>query len=109
MRKTFIAIAAASAIFAAPAAAQDAAEDVTIAVQTDDLDLTDTADQDRLDARVETAIRQACRSGGRDLTSRRVEAACRNALADSIAPRVELAIIDANAPRLAALDLEPGA
>jgi UrcA family protein len=107
MRTSFIALAAAAAaVFAVPAAAQ---ETVTITVQTHDLDLTDSADQSRLDRRVEQAIRRACRSGGRDLASRQVETACRAELADIASPRVELAIANANETRFASLDLTPGA
>ncbi len=105
MRKTLIAIAAITTAIAAPAAAQDASENVTITVQTNDLDLTSQADQQRLDNRVETAIRRACRSGGRDLASRQVETACRASLTDAANPRVELAIADANTTRFASIEL----
>lgn len=105
MRKTLIALATAATLLAVPAAAQDASEDVTITVQTGDLDLTTAADQSRLDSRVETAIRRACRSGGRDLASRRIEAACRASLAETINPSVELAIAGANETRLASIEL----
>lgn len=105
MRKTLIAIAAATAALSVPATAQDASENVTITVETGDLDLTNQADQNRLDNRVETAIRRACRSGGRDLASRQVEAACRASLADTISPSVELAIAQATETRFASIEL----
>ena len=109
MRKIFIALAPIAAAVSAPAMAQDPAESVTITIQTNDLDLTDAADQARLDSRVDRAISRACRVGGRDADARRAEAACRADLADTIAPQIEVAILDANATRFASLDLNPGA
>lgn len=100
------ALATSAAISAAPVMAQDPSGDVTITVQTDDLDLSNPADQDTLDARVETAIRQACRSGGRDMASRQVEKACRASLSEAFAPQVEVAIADANTKHFASLDLD---
>ena len=82
MRKTLIALATAATLIAVPAAAQDPSETVTITVQTSDLDLSDVADQERLESRIDTAISRACRSGGRDLASRRIEAQCRDALGE---------------------------
>ncbi|MGB3167375.1 MAG: UrcA family protein [Alteraurantiacibacter sp.] len=109
MRKTFIALAAAATVFAAPAMAADPADSVTISIQTNDLDLGTVEGQDRLENRIDTAIRRACQSGGRDLASRRAEAACRDALGERFAPVVEVAIVDAQATRLAAIDTEPHA
>ena len=109
MKKTFIAFATAATLLAVPVMAQDAADQMTIAVKTNDLDLTDIADQGRLDNRVEFAIRRACRSGGRDIASRQVEIACRANVAQTIAPSVELAIAQANTRHFASLDLNPGA
>ena len=113
MRTTLMAItpivALAGAVMAAPAAAQNLDEDVTIRITTQDLDLTNVDDLQRLETRVERAIERACRSGGRDLASRRTEAACRAVLADTIAPSVSLAITDANTRLLAALGSAPEA
>ena len=110
MRKTFTSFAAALAtatvVFAAPAMAQDPSADVTITVQTDDLDLSNPADQDTLDARIETAIRQACRTGGRDMASRKVEKACRANLSEALGSQVDVAIADANTKHFASLDLD---
>ena len=109
MRKIFIALAPLAAAIAAPAVAQDPATSITISVQTDDLDLSDANDQDRLDRRIENAIERACRTGGRDRDARRAEAACRADLQQTVSPSVELAIAEANAARFASLDLNPGA
>lgn len=105
MRKTLITLAAAATVLAIPAAAQEAGDGPTITVQTSDLDLTDSADQSRLDNRVDNAIRRACRSGGFDSASRRAEAACRASLSNAASPRVELAIAQANETRFAAIEL----
>lgn len=105
MRKTLIALATAATLLAVPAAAQDATGNVTITVETNDLDLSSSADQQRLDSRVQTAIRRACRSGGRDLASRQVEAACRASLSDAASPSVELVIAQANETRFASIEL----
>lgn len=109
MRKTLIAFASIAALMATPAAAQELAGDVTITVQTDDLDLSAAADQARLDNRVENAIRRACRDGSVGIDARRAQAACRAALAETFAPQVEVAIMDASEERFAALELTPGA
>ncbi|RPF70314.1 UrcA family protein [Aurantiacibacter spongiae] len=109
MRRLSIALAAASIVLAGPALAGPATDAVTIDVRTSDLDLTDSADQARLDRRIDTAIDQACRTGGRDLSSRRAESACRAALKDAATPGVELAITRANTRHFATLDLDPGA
>ena len=109
MRKTLIALAAASTIFAAPAMAADPADSVTISVQTDDLDLTTEAGQDALENRVDRAIERVCRTGGRDIASRRAEAQCRSNFAEDFAPSVELAIAEAQEQRFAAINIEPAA
>ncbi len=104
MRKTLIAFATAATLIAAPAAAETGSETVTITVQTSDLDLSDVADQDRLNNRIDTAISRACRSGGRDLASRRAEAACVDSLSEVAAPQVALAISEAASRNYAALE-----
>ncbi|MDE1466690.1 UrcA family protein [Aurantiacibacter sp. D1-12] len=105
MRKTLIAFATAATLIAAPAAAHESAEEtITISVQTSDLDLSNTADQDRLNNRIDTAISRACRSGGRDLASRRAEAACRDSLSAEFAGPVALAIGEAGSETYAALE-----
>ncbi|KLE35509.1 UrcA family protein [Aurantiacibacter luteus] len=93
------------AAFAVPAAAQTG-EPAQITVPTADLDLTQPADQERLDSRVDQAISRACRTGGRDSASRRFESACREDLEASFAPRIELAIVAARTERLATLTLD---
>ncbi|APE28720.1 UrcA family protein [Aurantiacibacter gangjinensis] len=108
MRNTLISLAAATAIFAAPAAAQDT-ETVTLTIQTEDLNMADADDQARFQQRVDRAIRQACATGGRDLTSRRIEAACRADLAESVAHSVEVAVNEGRLPIVAAIESAPAA
>ena len=91
-----------------PAAAQNQAEAVTVEVHTEDLNLARSADQARLDKRVEQAIRRACRTGGLEMESRQQEAACRAGLSEAC-PAVELAIADARSIQLAAIKTNPGA
>ena len=109
MRKFFLALAFIAPIVSAPAAAQSMTDGIGVTVRTGDLDLSNPSEQARLDRRVEYAIERACRIGARDTDSRRAEAACRADLAERFAPRIELAIRDANATRLASLDLNPDA
>ncbi|MBH5322660.1 UrcA family protein [Aurantiacibacter sediminis] len=104
MRKTLIAFATAATLIAVPAAAQTSDDTVTITVETSDLDLTTVAGQDRLESRIDTSIERACRSGGRDLASRRAEAACRNTFHNAFAPQVELAIAEAGSENYVALE-----
>ena len=96
-------------IATAPAAAQAQPEDVTVEVPVEGLNLARPADQERLDNRVEQAVRRACRNGGLDLASRRQEAACRRSLSDAFAPQIELAIAEARTTHLAAIIANPGA
>lgn len=104
MRKTLTAFAIATTLIAAPAVAQDTSDIVTITVETSDLDLTTSNGQDRLNNRVDTAIDRTCRSGGRDLASRRAEAACRDSLSEEFAAPVALAISEAGSENYAALE-----
>ena len=92
-----------------PAAAQAQHEDVTVEVRLNGLDLSLSADQQRLDERMDYAIRRACRSDARDAASRRVQRACEESLSDALAPRVELAIANARREYLAAIEANPGA
>lgn len=92
-----------------PAAAQSQQEEVTVEVRLNGLDLSHAADQQRLDERVNYAIRRACRVDARDAESRRVQRACEQNLTEALAPRVELAINEARREYLAAIEANPGA
>ena len=94
---------------AAPAAAQAQQEEITVKVRLNGLDLNHLADQQRLEERVNYAIRRACRVDARDVASRRVQRSCEANLSDQLVPRVELAIADARREYLAAIEANPGA
>ena len=109
MHKIFASAFAVAALAAATPALAQTTEAVTVSVETQDLDLTAAADQEKLNDRIETAILRACRPDGRDAIAMRASRVCRSSLADAFAPRVELAIAEAGAVRLASIDLEIGA
>ena len=105
MKKTVL-IAAALAALPAQAIARDIP---SIAVKTTDLDLASAKDQDRLESRVERAIRKACTVGGKDLTVMAAEKQCRAELREAANVEVRLAIAAAREDRFAALDVDPDA
>ena len=100
-----IAALALTAAIAVPAAAQTA-DPVAVTISVEDLDLNTAEGQASLESRVDQAISRACRTGGRDIASRNLEAACRADLEANFAPRVELAIAEARTERLATLTLD---
>ncbi|WP_128892567.1 UrcA family protein [Erythrobacter sp. HKB08] len=104
MTKTFVIAAAAIAALATPAAAMDAP---VASVDMSDLDLTQEADRDVLDQRIDRAIRNACRVRGFDAVSRKAEQRCMTAMQAEIAPKVAIAIDEARTGRLAAITLDP--
>ena len=105
MKKTVL-IAAALAILPAQAIASDIP---SINVDITGLDLASTKDQDRLNSKVERAIRKACTVGGKGLTVQNAEQACRAELRTAADAEVRLAIAAARQSRLAALEIDPGA
>ena len=105
MKKTAL-IAAALAFVPGVAMAEDLPR---IAVEIVDLDLATAAGQARLDDRVNTAIRIACRSGDRTIVSLRMERECASTMRKQAEGQVRLAIAAAHAERFAALDIDPGA
>ena len=110
MRKIATTLFALSAMtLAVPAAAQSEQNDVTVEIRLDGLDLTRAQDRDRLDDRVEYAIRRACRISGMDSHSRKTQRACQESMAELLFPEVELAIAEARGPALAAIEANPGA
>ena len=105
MKKT-ASIAAALAILPAQAIASHIP---SIAVETTDLDLASAKGQDRLESRVESAIRKACTIGGKGLRVLTAENQCRAELREAANVEVPLAIAAAREDRFAALDLDPDA
>lgn len=65
-----------------------------------DLDLTTRRGVALLEARIETRIRMACRNGGRDGASLRLERECREAALAGAGQQVRLAVAEANAERI---------
>ena len=105
MKKTVL-LAAALAILPPQAIARDIP---SIAIEATDLDLASTKDQDRLESRVERAIRKACTFGGKGVTVMAAEKQCRAELREAADVEVRLAIAAAREDRLAALDVDPDA
>ena len=105
MKKTVL-IAAALAVLPAQALANDRP---SITVQTHDLDLATASDQERLENRVDRAIRRACRIGGKGVAVMAAEQECRAELREAARSQVRLAIAAARNDRFAALEVDPGA
>ena len=105
MKKTVL-IAAAVAILPGQAIASDIP---SIIVETTDLDLASAKGQDRLESRVERAIRKACTIGGKGLTVMAAENQCRAELREAANVEVRLAIAAAREDRFVALDVDPDA
>ena len=77
--RTLIAAAAATLALAG-AASSASAESVTVRIDYSDLDLTSTADQAKLEQRIEVAVDDACQKPGiRNLRGRSYWRACREA------------------------------
>ncbi|WP_435417641.1 UrcA family protein [Parerythrobacter aurantius] len=102
MNKPAILIAAALAVFTVPAVAGEA---TTITVRTGDLDLNKASDLDRLDLRINRAIRSACGTGSRRVEDIRAEQACRATLRNAAEVEVRLAVSAAREQRLAVLSV----
>ena len=109
MHKTLLALAGFASVLAIPAQATEASEPVTVTVSMADLDLSLAADRDRLERRMDNAVRRACDTRGLGADARRLEAACRADMLQALAPQVELAVAAANARQFAAAYLEPDA
>ena len=76
-----------------------AAEPISVAVETHDLDLTEADDQARLATRVRSAARRVCATNSRSIDDLRFERECMaDALADAL-PRAERAIAEAQTGR----------
>ena len=92
MTRTLI-LALSLTVTALPAAAQT--EVKTAAVQTGDLDLTNAADLQRLDTRLNSAARSVCRTGVRGVAERTRQAECVAATLARTTPQAERAIAGA--------------
>lgn len=103
MTKTFVIAAAALAALATPAAAANVPQ---AKVDVSDLDLSQPADQKKLDRRIDNAARRACRMTGFDAETRRIERECRLAMIENAAPQIQLAIAKARTDRFATIDLD---
>ncbi len=105
MIKTLI-CAAAVLVAATPAIAASTGDVASAEVRTDDLDLTDPADQRRLDTRIDTTARRICAAGVRGLAAVRAEQRCVALALGSAAPQAQLAIAQARgAQRLARIEI----
>lgn len=89
------------AAIAAPAQANPTNQtDFAIDVESRDLDLATEKGISRLDDRLQTRIRQMCRTGGRDRASIELERACREGAYASSRRDVRLAVMQAKADRV---------
>ena len=103
MKKTFACAAAALAAIAAPAIAHEVP---SVSVDVNDLNLTQSADQEKLERRIDNAARRACRLGGFDAETRRAERECRLAIIENADEQVELAIAKARTEHFATIDID---
>ena len=108
MRLSTIIAPIALALSTAAVAAPDA--DRAISVETSDLNLTTEAGQHRLERRINTAVRAACRTGGRDLNSRLIENECRETALTQAKAKADRAVVMAKATAVRyAAATKPGA
>ena len=109
MTKMFAAAASALALIAGTPVMAAPSDRATTQVEIGDLDLTTARDRDRLNARLDRAIRTMCDTGARDVAAKAFERDCRaTALADA-APKKRVAIAAAHSHRQRfALDLRAG-
>ena len=103
MKKTFAFAAAALAAIAAPAMAHEVP---SVSVDVTDLDLTQSADQEKLERRIENAARRACRLGGFDAETRRAERECRLAIIENAEEQVDFAIATARTEHFATIEID---
>lgn len=107
MMTRMLTLALSLAAVATPAMAAES-ENATVEVRIDDLDLTRTADRERLDTRIKTAARSVCRSGLRGTAERARQSACAsNAIEKKAGLQVARAIAQArNGTQLALLMID---
>lgn len=103
MMTRMLTLALSLAAVATPALAAES-ENATVEVRIDDLDLTRTADRERLDTRIKTAARSVCRSGLRGTAERARRSACASNAIEKAELQVERAVAQAqNGTKLALL------
>ncbi|MBO9697435.1 MAG: UrcA family protein [Sphingopyxis sp.] len=91
---------------AAPAMAVET-ENRAVEVRVDDLNLTRTADRERLDTRLKNAARSVCRTGLRGAAETARQSACVSNVLSSVEPQAEQAIARAqNGTQLALLMID---
>ncbi|WP_168707839.1 UrcA family protein [Sphingopyxis sp. PAMC25046] len=94
------------AVIGTPALAGER-ENAAVEVRIDDLDLTRTADRERLDTRIKTAARSVCRSGLRGTAERARQSACASNAIGKAELQVERAVAQAqNEIKLALLMID---
>ena len=103
MKETFTFTVAALAAIALPAMAH---EPPSVSVDVTDLDLTRSADQEKLERRIDHAVSRVCRLGGFDAETRRAERECRLATIENADKQVDLAIAKARTEQLATIDID---
>lgn len=103
MKKIYAIAAAVLVVATTPAASKD---QLTVSVDVSDLDLTQNADQDKLERRIDNAARRICRTGAFDTGARRAENECRLAIIENAAAQVKLAIAKARDERFATISLD---
>lgn len=94
MTRTLILVLSLAAI-ANPAAAAES-ENATVEVRIDDLDLTRTADRERLDTRIKIAARSVCRSGLGGTAERARQSACSSNAIEKAGLQAERAVAQAH-------------
>lgn len=106
MMTRMLTLALSLAAVATPAMAAES-ENATVEVRIDDLDLTRTADRERLDTRIKTAARSVCRSGLRGTAERARQSACASNAIEKAGLQVARAIAQArNGTQLALLMID---
>jgi|TARA_R100000049_G_C1954986_1_gene107637 UrcA family protein len=99
-----------AALFAAALVPANAsAHSRSIEIDTGNFDLSTQAGRDMLDARIDSAVRNVCRSGQRGVAARLEMQACAADIRSAVKPQIELAMADARGAQLAGLTIDPEA
>ena len=81
----------------------------SIEIDTGNFDLSTQAGRDMLDARIDSAVRNLCRSGQRGVAARLEMQTCAADIRSAVQSQVELAMADARGAHLAGLTTDPEA
>ncbi|XAP77091.1 UrcA family protein [Citromicrobium bathyomarinum] len=81
----------------------------SIEIDTGNFDLSTQAGRDMLDARIDSAVRNLCRSGQRGVAARLEMQTCAADIRSAVQSQVELALADARGAHLAGLPVDPEA